>query len=235
MAFRSPTLISQGWAQSHLRTSISPCSEVNLGNSWINLKTCFPQSFLWVLLSLMLWPLWALPSIVLLFMFCTWVSLQSSKAGFARSKRLQLSCAVHQNSHWNGSCKCAVLGDVTLLVQEGRHHCDTVIFLVGQGTKHTHGTQQTGMNLCPNTELSFQSWLTITDIKKEQLIPQNWYTSIFSLLTCTQLNQIILCPVKLLSQKHTGCSLSYQFFPYALWTFENAGWIIALLIKTQHK
>lgn len=127
----------------------------------------------------MLWPLWALPSIVLLFMFCTWVSLQSSKAGFARSKRLQLSCAVHQNSLWKGSCKCAVLGDVTLLVQEGRHHCDTVIFLVGQGTKHTHGTRQTGMNLCPNTELSFQSWLTITHIKKEQLIPQNWYSSIF--------------------------------------------------------
>lgn len=126
----------------------------------------------------MLLPLWALPSIVFLFMFCTWVSLWSSKAGFARSERLQLSCAVHQNSHWKGSCKCAVLGDVTLLVQEGRH-CDTMIFLVGQGTKHTHGTLQTGMNLCPNTELSFQICFTITDIKKEQLIPQHWYTSIF--------------------------------------------------------
>lgn len=105
----------------------------------------------------------------------------------------------------------SVLGRQNLPAWEGRPHGDTVTALVEQDIKHAHSTLQARMNLCSNAELPFQSCFRIMVINKMQPIQQNCYTCIFSLLTCTQLNLIILCPLKgekkNISQK---CAVSFH-------------------------
>lgn len=182
MALGSAVLSCRCWPQSPLYFK----GWATLGKSWINLKSCFPQSFLWVLLSLLLTGknylqlplirlLWALPSAGFPFMFGIQVNLWSSKAGPFRAGRLQLSCAEHCSAHWKGSCRCAVLRVESLPDGEGRHRGDMGVFLV----EHARGTLQTRINLCPNTELSFQSCFSITDINKKRPIPPDCYICIF--------------------------------------------------------